>query len=497
MSGALHVLVVDDQAAIVRFLEVALTNQGCAMTPAASAEEALRLLSEQTYDLVISDIKMPGLSGLDLLRAVKARQPGTPVVLMTGVPALDSAVFGLRHGAFDYLAKPFTLKDVRALVDRIREDRAHARRPALPAGVLEELARRRLGLEALSRLGAAAVEGEDPERFFDAFLADATRSLAGDAAVMLIREPSGEFQARQFGDEQLNRGLIGWLHEICSELMSGDGRAPITAENPTQGVVTIAALIPGRADWSGLLSLARSKRAGGFVPDEQNLFLGYARGLALALSRIRSHRDSEQQLLECLGAFVQAIEAKDPYLKGHSLRVSLYAGELAAAMGLGPDAVTVACRGGMLHDLGKLGVLEPILGKPGPLTPGEHEVIMQHVEVGHRILAPLGFLSAEALVVRHHHERWDGRGYPDGLAGESIPLAARIVATADAFDAMTSDRSYRDAESLEEALAELERGAGTHFDPATVAAFRTIPLDRLREISRFGAPAPSLAAAGG
>jgi response regulator RpfG family c-di-GMP phosphodiesterase len=487
MSDELRVLVVDDQAAIVRFLEVALSNQGCAMTPAASAEEALRLLSQQPYDLVISDIKMPGLSGLDLLRAVKARQPGTPVVLMTGVPALDSAVFGLRHGAFDYLAKPFTLKDVRALVERVREDRAHTRRASLPAGVLEELARRQLGLEALSRLGATAVEPEDRDGSLDAFLADAARSLGGDAAVMLIREPSGEFQARQFGDDSLNRGLIGWLHEVCAELMAGGGRQPIVAENPTQGVVTIAALIPGAGEWSGLLSLARATRAGGFVPDEQKLFVAYARSLALALNRLRTHRDTEHHLLECLAAFVQAIEAKDPYLKGHSIRVSLYAGELAAAMGLGPDEVTIVCRAGMLHDLGKLGVLEPIVGKPGPLTPAEYEVIMQHVEVGHRILAPLRFLATEALVVRHHHERWDGRGYPDGLAGESIPLAARIVATADAFDAMTSERSYREAEPLEDALAELERGAGTHFDPAAVAAFCTIPLERLREISQFGA----------
>lgn len=490
MSGAgeLRVLVVDDQAAIVRFLEVALTNQGCTMMPAASAEEALRLLSQQTYDLVISDIRMPGLSGLDLLRAVKARQPGTPVVLMTGVPALDSAVFGLRHGAFDYLAKPFTLKDVRALVERVREDRAHARRPSLPAGVLEELARRQLGLEALSRIGAVAVEGQDPERFFDAFLNDAARSLAGDAAVMLLRGPGGEFKARQVGDDNLNRLLIGWLHDICPELMTGGGRQPIVAENPGQGVVTIAALIPGAGQWSGLLSLARVRRAGGFLPDEQNLFVGYAQSLALALNRLRSDADVEQRLLECIGTFVQAIESKDPYLKGHSIRVSLYAGELAAAMGLAPENVTVVCRAGMLHDLGKLGVLEPVLSKPGPLTPNEYEVIMQHVEVGYRILSPLRFLAAEALVVRHHHERYDGRGYPDGLAGDAIPLPARIVATADAFDAMTSERSYRDPEPIEEALAELERGAGTHFDPATVAAFRTIPLERLREISRFGAP---------
>jgi response regulator RpfG family c-di-GMP phosphodiesterase len=497
MSGAdLRVLVVDDQAAIVRFLEVALSKEGCAMSSAGSAEEALRLLAQQPYDLVISDIKMPGLSGLDLLRAVKARQPGTPVVLMTGVPALDSAVFGLRHGAFDYLAKPFTLKDVRALVERVREDRAHARRSPLPAGVLEELARRQVGLEALSRIGALAVDGGDPEQFFGAFLGDVARSLAGDAAVMLLREPSGEFKAHQVGDEDLNRALVGWLHQICPELMASEGRQPIVAENATRGVVTIAALVPAGGEWSGLLSLARLQRAGSFLPDEQNLFLGYARSLALALNRLRSGTEVEQRLLECIGAFVQAIESKDPYLKGHSIRVSLYAGELAAAMGLGPDQVTVACRGGMLHDVGKLGVLEPILGKPGPLTPGEYEVVMQHVEVGYRILAPLRFLAAEALIVRHHHERYDGRGYPDGLVGDAIPLMARIVAVADAFDAMTSDRSYRDAEPVEAALTELERGAGTHFDPAVVAAFRTIAPDRLRAISHFGAGAAVAAPVG-
>src|SRR5437762_10131901 len=121
---ALRVLVVDDNASLLRFLVSAFSANGCAVSQAAAAEQALSLITEQAYDLVVSDIKMPGLSGLDLLRAVKGKQPGTPVVLITGNPSVNSAVFGLRHGAYDYLPKPFSITEVRDLITRLRRDRA-------------------------------------------------------------------------------------------------------------------------------------------------------------------------------------------------------------------------------------------------------------------------------------------------------------------------------------------------------------------------------------
>jgi HD-GYP domain-containing protein (c-di-GMP phosphodiesterase class II) len=180
---------------------------------------------------------------------------------------------------------------------------------------------------------------------------------------------------------------------------------------------------------------------------------------------------------------VNAIESKDLYLKGHSARVSLYASEIGRTMGLGEMDVLVLARSGMLHDLGKLVMLDSILRKPGKLTPEEYALIQGHPVVGDRILEPLRFLSREAQGVRHHHERYDGKGYPDGLAGDNIPLIARVVTVADVFDAMTSNRPYRMARPLDVARADVLAIAGSQVDPGVAEVFSTIPITRLGEIS--------------
>ncbi len=187
----------------------------------------------------------------------------------------------------------------------------------------------------------------------------------------------------------------------------------------------------------------------------------------------QAHR-IETQFLGGVQALVQALEAKDPYTRGHSERVSRYAAAIARGLGLDEATVRAVELGGRLHDIGKIGVREEILGKPARLTREEYEHVMTHMMVGWRILSGLVDDRPELLnIVRHHHERMDGAGLPDRLAGEAIPLEARIVAVADSFDAMTSGRRYRDdgGKLLEEALAELERCIGTQFDAACVRTF--------------------------
>jgi putative nucleotidyltransferase with HDIG domain len=164
--------------------------------------------------------------------------------------------------------------------------------------------------------------------------------------------------------------------------------------------------------------------------------------------------------------------------------VALYAVETAQALGMTTDMVEVVRRGAMLHDLGKLSIMDTILRKPERLTSDEFSIIKSHPVVGAKILEPLRFLARETCAVRHHHERYDGTGYPDGLRGEDIPLVARLVAVADVFDAITSSRPYRTALALAPAREEIARGSGSHFDPVVVEAFLKVPLERLEEITR-------------
>ncbi len=196
-------------------------------------------------------------------------------------------------------------------------------------------------------------------------------------------------------------------------------------------------------------------------------------------------------VIETLTSLAFAIDAKDHYTQGHSQKVSGFAALIAQELGLSATEVEEVRLAAMLHDVGKVGIPEAILNKAGPLDAEEWEVMKNHAKLGARILEPLRTLGRIQQMVAHHHEFYDGSGYPDGLAGDHIPLGARIIAIADAYDTITSDRTYKKARSAEDALAELERCAGTQFDPELVRAF----VSAVRERAGRGV-LPSVAPAG-
>jgi HD-GYP domain-containing protein (c-di-GMP phosphodiesterase class II) len=188
--------------------------------------------------------------------------------------------------------------------------------------------------------------------------------------------------------------------------------------------------------------------------------------------------------LRTIAALGTSAEIKDPYIRGHQQRTSGWAATVAEQMGLSSDRVWSTRFAGLLHDLGKAGISKRILNKPGKLTEEEFAEIKEHPPLGSMmIVSEVEALQHLVPIVRHHHERFDGNGYPDRLAGQEIPLEARILGVVDAFDAMTHDRPYRSALSREKAIAELERGAGTQFDPAVVEAFLALVRTRGDELT--------------
>ena len=318
------VLIVEDEEPVRSVLVRKLTLSGYEVMSAPDGIQALYMLREKNFGVILTDINMPNLNGLELLQIVREAYPDIIIIMSTAYNDLEHAISAMRLGASNYLVKPFKLED----------------------------------------------------------------------AVTALRQALAQRQ----------RNLT---------------RKRIEAE-------------------------------------------------------LRAHKDSEQShelLLSTVMALANTIEAKDLYTVGHSQRVSELSQRMAQRIGLPDREVEFIRLAGLLHDIGKIGISESVINKKGSLNQEEYAHIQTHPLIGERILLPVIELNGALQTVRHHHERWDGGGYPDGLHSQQIPTGARILALADAYDAMTSERPYRPALPFSVALQEVRKNAGYQFDPELSSLF--------------------------
>lgn len=255
----------------------------------------------------------------------------------------------------------------------------------------------------------------------------------------------------------------------CSAEMRAVSVVPVRAGGKVLGTLTVYSSVPRR-----------------WTEEEVEYLVIVANQAGLALENARLYSSLREYYLSAVRALAAALEAKDVYTRGHSLRVALWARACARVLGLSAEEQEQVYLAGLLHDLGKIGVRESILLKPGRLDDEERKEMQGHPVVGARILEPARFPAAVIAGVRHHHEDYGGGGYPAGLVGEEIPLLARIIRVADAYDAMTSRRPYREALNAEEAREELRKGTGKQFDPRVVEAFLAIPAKEMEDIAATG-----------
>jgi putative two-component system response regulator len=328
-----RILIVDDEEAIGSLLARRLTREGYLCSTANNGREALQDLNKNNVVLIISDIKMPGMDGIELLKRVKTKNPNMMMLMMTSYPEIKMAVEAMRLGAYDFLIKPFDLGLTVLSVKRALEKKR----------LEEEVASHHKNLEKL-------------------------------------------------------------VEERTTELRQT------------------------------LLVLKKS-------------------------------------YLDSVKVLAGTIEAKDPYTRGHSDRVGRMSMRIAACLGFIEERVESLVFGALLHDIGKIGIRDEVLQKPGVLSPEEYQHIQEHPLIGVKILEGIDFFRDKIPMIRNHHEHFDGSGYPDGLIGETIPLEARIITVSDVFDAMTSLRPHRGTLSLEAALGELKNGEGKHFDPKILDIF--------------------------
>ena len=294
-------------------------------------------------------------------------------------------------------------------------------------------------------------------------------------------DPRDSRLARRFADEVIDRDTT-----VLEDSHAVDGEDGTPADAEIDNIAAIPIYV--HDEFAGVVVCAN--RDGGFedCDDQVLLAIGDQAGAVLENHRLRG--GLRGAYLATVQVLADAIQAKDPHLRGHSEEVVQYVAGVAERLGIEPARREELVFGSLLHDLGKIGISERILLKPAALTPEERGVIELHPRIGHRLIERVEALRPIADAILHHHERWDGAGYPDGLAGEEIPLEARIICVADSFSAMTADRPYRRRMSLDDACAELERCAGTQFDPQVVEAF----VDEVRKSPPSGGEHPLEAA---
>ncbi len=276
-------------------------------------------------------------------------------------------------------------------------------------------------------------------------------------------DPSDSAVAQRFARQVLQRDET--VREDDEPDIERERRTP--ADDEIENLLAIPIYIAD--DFSGVVVLAG--RDGGFAECEDDVLLALGDHAGAVLQNAHLHHALRSSYVGTVRVLADAIEAKDRFLRGHSEQVSAYVAAVADHLGLDPKQREELVYSSLLHDVGKIGISERILMKPAALTPEERSVVQLHPRIGYRLVQQVPSLRATELSILHHHERWDGGGYPEGLRGEEIPVEARIIAVADAFSAMTSDRPYRPRMTIEEAFAELEANAGTQFDPMVVRTF--------------------------
>jgi putative nucleotidyltransferase with HDIG domain len=491
-----RILIVDDDDDCRAYLAEAFEALGCHVRRTGDAGEALRALRSEPPDLVCSDLRMPGMDGLEFLALLRAHVPDLRCVVVSACADASILSEADRLGVVACLRKPVAISELVEVLDRLAATRARpdaglSAAPQDSAGFPPRMApsgldrldsnllRKTSQLSLLTQFSAAlcAAPTTDPT--------SPAKSRPGDRLAPLVRR-SLEVARRALGANQASLGLLerGTIRPV-ETLGVRAGLLPLTeaaqrlgmrAEGePWYGTIYGAPLAAAglviHGEMVGVLCAGRLAGGPPFGMSDADLLAAFAAQTAVALENASRGRQLEQAFQASVASLIVTLEAKHKYTEGHSMRVAEYAHGIAVTLGLSVLADEQVHTAALLHDLGKVGIRDEVLDKPGELTAAEWAAMREHPQLGARILGSLGFLTEEARIVRHHHERLDGSGYPDGLTGEAIPLAARIIGVADAFDAMRSARSYRRELSEAAAIDQLRRGAGTQFDPAAVEAF--------------------------
>jgi response regulator RpfG family c-di-GMP phosphodiesterase len=489
-----RILVVDDERVIREILSDFLSLEGYVVRTVEDGMEALKELQRRSYNLVISDLKMPNMTGLELIEQITAL--GIPVltVIMTGFGTVETAIEAMKQGAYDYILKPFKVEEVVHIVQR-----------GLDRQRLQHENMRLKDALSIYRISEAIATSLSVEKVLDLVLDATLDAVDADVVSLLLDDPGQDRRGQLPGrfveharkvSQRLSPGepapalnfaeVLPLFSEDKPLLVHGARAHRFLSAPPPKRLVSFCS-IPLKLGGQiiGMLNAYSYTKGAKFSEGQRKMLYVLGSRAAVSIENARLYESLvstnkdlstanvslEENFKQTIIGFAHALEESDRYTRGHSERVANYARLIAIGLGLPQAQIDTVVKVGLLHDVGKIGIRNDRLNKPGKLTPEELAMFRSHPAKGKRIIEPIPFMRDIVPGCYCHHEAWDGSGYPQGLMADNIPLIGRVVAIADAYDAMTSDRAYRKALPHEIACGELERCSGTQFDPEIVQIF--------------------------
>jgi len=480
-----NVLVVDDEPEVLAILVALIqaTGEEYNVIPAANAFEALKILHQTPIAFAFLDQNMAELSGLELLEHIRQRYQDVQVVIVTGQPSYSLVLSAWRHQAADFLSKPVGLKELQNVLVKLKIEKTvqtpnltlrHQRcEKELMQGGHGQIGKLTREQRILCEILTSLAEVGQTDELYTKILQMALDLTNGTLAYFLLVDQDHRHlePIASLGTGDLNPSLLKASRQVVQHQTSVFIKRQKNGDL-SQEIERIGLAVPFRVrgELFGVLVVSHNPERN-FDADDVLMLNLLAERASLIIENTALYESAVLKHYETLRALVNSLEARDPYSCQHSERVTQIALRFAQELSLPQEDLDAIRIAGLLHDIGKVGIRDAILFKPGKLNQEEQSIIRTHPLVGERIVEPLALLTPEKDIILHHHERWDGQGYPSQLAGKEIPFLSRILALADAYDAITSDRPYRGHRDQKAALTEILANAGSQFDPELTRPF--------------------------